>query len=183
MTLKLIGISGSLRAASYNSMLVREAARVFGDCEFEMANIRFPLFDEDLEAQGIPADVTYLSDKIKAADAVIIATPEYNKNLSGSLKNALDWLSRTKPQPWRAKPVAILSAASGGTGGVRAQYSLRHCMTTFNPRILQAPEIMIAAAGKAFDKHGHLIDEKTIQFLTKQMHALKAEIELAKFVG
>ncbi len=180
MTLKLIGISGSLRAASYNSMLVAEAARLFGECDFEMANIRFPLFDEDLEAEGIPAGVTALSDKIKAADAVIIATPEYNKNLSGSLKNALDWLSRTKPQPWRGKPVAILSAASGGTGGVRAQYSLRHCMTTFNPRILQAPEVMIAFAGKAFDPNGQLSDPKTVNFLTKQMDALKAEITLSK---
>lgn len=176
MTLKLIGISGSLRAASFNSMLVREAARAFGDCEFEMANIRFPLFDEDLEVNGIPVEVTTLADKIRDADAVVIATPEYNKNLSGSLKNALDWLSRTKPQPWRNKPVAILSAAAGGTGGVRAQYSLRHCMTTFNPHILQAPEVMIAFAGKAFDENGQLHDEKTVNFLTKQMDALKAEI-------
>lgn len=178
MTLKLIGISGSLRAASYNSMLVREAARLFGDCDFEMANIRFPLFDEDLEANGIPAEVTALHGKIKAADAVVISTPEYNKNLSGSLKNALDWLSRVRPGAWAKKPVAILSASDGGTGGVRAQYSLRHCMTTFNPRILQAPEVMIAFANKAFDENGHLIDEKSVRFLTRQMDALKAEIAL-----
>ena len=180
MAFKLIGISGSLRKASYNSMLVIEAARLFGECGFEMANIRFPLFDEDLEVSGIPTEVTDLANQIRGADAVIIATPEYNKNLSGSLKNALDWLSRTKPQPWARKPVAILSAASGGTGGVRAQYSLRHCLTTFNPRILQAPEVMIAFAGKAFDENGHLSDEKTRNFLNKQMDALKVEIALSK---
>ncbi len=177
MTLKLIGISGSLRAGSFNTMLVHEAARCFGECDFEMTNIRFPLFDEDLEAKNFPAEVTALAEKISQADAVVIATPEYNKNLSGSLKNALDWLSRTKPQPWARKPVAILSAAAGSTGGVRAQYSLRHCMTTFNPRILQAPEIMIAFAGKAFDETGRLVDEKSVQYLTRQMDALKAEIK------
>ncbi len=177
MTLKLIGLSGSLRAASYNTMLVHEAARCFGQCDFQLANIRFPLFDEDLEPQNFPKEVTALADKIKAADAVIIATPEYNKNLSGSLKNALDWLSRVRPQPWLEKPVAILSASSGATGGVRAQYSLRHCMTPFNPRILQAPEVMIAFAGKAFDDSGQLSNEKTLRFLTRQMDALRAEIE------
>ena len=176
MTLKLIGMSGSLREASYNTMLVREAGRLFGQCDFEMANIRFPLFDEDLEAEGIPTEVTLLHSQISEADAVVISTPEYNKNLSGSLKNALDWLSRVRPQPWVRKPVAILSASDGGTGGVRAQYSLRHCMTTFNPRILQAPEVMIAFAGKAFDENGHLIDEKSVRFLTRQMDALRAEI-------
>ena len=174
--LNLLGISGSLRAASYNTYLLHEAARCFGDCTFEMANIRLPLFDEDLEAEGIPADVITLHSQILAADAIIIATPEYNKNLSGSLKNALDWLSRVKPQPWAGKPVAITSAAAGGTGGVRAQYSLRHCMTTFNPRILQAPEIMIAGAGKAFDDDGRLVDARTVSFLATQMDALKAEV-------
>jgi len=176
MTLKLVGLSGSLRTASYNSMLLHEAARAFGDCEFEMGNIRFALFDEDLEAKGMPADVITLARKIRDADAVLIATPEYNKNLSGSLKNALDWLSRTRPQPFLHKPVAIMSAAAGGTGGVRAQYSLRHCMTTFDTRILQAPEIMISFASKAFDKNGRLNDEKTVAYLTRQMDALKAEI-------
>lgn len=177
MTVKLIGLSGALRAASYNTMLVKEAARCFGECDFEMADIRFPLFDEDMEDQNFPDTVTALADKIRAADAVIIATPEYNKNLSGVLKNALDWLSRSKPQPWLQKPVAILSASTGATGGVRAQYSLRHCMTTFNPRILQAPEVMIASAAKAFDDAGRLTDEKTLRFLTRQMDALRAEIK------
>ncbi|MCF6304876.1 MAG: NAD(P)H-dependent oxidoreductase [Rhodobacteraceae bacterium] len=176
MTIKLIGLSGSLRAASYNTMLVHEAARCFSDCDFEMANIRFPLFDEDLEENSFPEEVIALADKIRAADAVIITTPEYNKNLSGSLKNALDWLSRTKPQPWVQKPVAIMSTSTGATGGVRAQYSLRHCMTTFNPRILNAPEVMIPFASKAFDDTGQLTDEKTLRFLTRQMDALKTEI-------
>jgi len=111
-----------------------------------------------------------------AADAVIISTPEYNSNISGALKNALDWLSRGKPNPWAGKPVAILSAAAGRSGGARTQFSLRNCMTPFNPHILQGPEVMIAAAGKAFDDGGQLDNEFSIKSLTKLMDALRAEI-------
>lgn len=106
---------------------------------------------------------------------MIISTPEYNSNISGVLKNALDWLSRSNPHPWAGKPVAIMSAAARRSGGARAQFSLRNCMTPFNPRILQGPEVMIAAAGKAFDEDGRLINEFSIKSLTKLMDALRAE--------
>ena len=175
--MKLLGISGSLRAHSYNTMLLTEAARIFAPDDYIIADLRMPLFDEDLkEAEGIPAPVQKLHDQISAADAVIIATPEYNKNLSGVLKNALDWVSMVKPAAWAQKPVAILSASTGATGGVRAQYSLRHCMTTFNPRILQAPEVMIAHADQAFDEKGQLSNERTQKLLGRQMEALRAEV-------
>lgn len=173
--MKLLGISGSLRANSYNTMLLAEAARIFAPESYTLANLNLPLFNEDIADK--PEAVLKLHADIAAADAVIIATPEYNKNLSGVLKNALDWVSMVRPAVWAGKPVAILSASSGITGGVRAQYSLRHCMTTFNPRILQAPEVMIAFASKAFDENGHLIDEKSVRFLTRQMDALRAEID------
>lgn len=175
---KLLGISGALRKESHNTVLVNEAARLFAPDTFVMADLHFPLFDGDIEdADGIPAAVQKLHAQIKAADAVVISTPEYNKNLSGVLKNALDWLSRERPQPWTGKPVAIMSASSGRAGGERAQYSLRHCMTPFNPRILQGPEIMIAAAGKAFDENGRLVNEFSTKSLTKLMDALRAETE------
>jgi len=91
---KLLGISGSLRKASTNTMLVREAARLFGPADFTMADIRMPLYDGDLEeASGIPAEAMTLHGQIRDADAIIISTPEYNKNLPGVLKNALDWVS------------------------------------------------------------------------------------------
>ena len=93
-------------------MLMLEAQRFFDPAEFIDANIRFPLYDGDLEtAEGIPAAVQVLADQIATADAIVIAGPEYNKAMSGVLKNALDWISRTKGTPWRDKPVAILSAA------------------------------------------------------------------------
>ena len=94
---KLLGISGSLRAGSYNTMLVREAARVFAPDEFSFADLRLPLYDGDLEARGMPESVLTLCDQIRAADAIVISTPEYNKNPSGVLKNALDWVSRVRP--------------------------------------------------------------------------------------
>ena len=172
--MKLLGISGSLRAKSYNTMVLTEAARLFAPSAYTLADLNLPLFNEDIAEK--PGAVLKLHADILAADAVIIATPEYNKNLSGVLKNALDWVSMVRPAAWAAKPVAILSASSGVTGGVRAQYSLRHCMTTFNPRILQAPEVMIGNVGEAFNENGELRDTRTLTLLTKQMEALRAEV-------
>ena len=112
----LLGISGALRRDSTNTRLLREAARLYGG-PFELADIRFPLYDGDAEAaEGVPTSVQAVADKIGAASAVVVATPEYNQSLSGVLKNALDWISRVDGNPWRGKPVAILSAAAGRTG-------------------------------------------------------------------
>jgi chromate reductase len=95
--------------------------------------------------------VIRLRDQIAAADAVIISTPEYNKALSGVLKNALDWISRTDSNPWRDKPVAIMSSAAGRAGGERAQYSLRLCLTPFRPHLLTGPELCLAQGPDQFD--------------------------------
>ena len=115
--LTLLGIPGALRAASTNRLLLAEARRAFGAATQTEADLRLPLYDGDLEdAHGIPPEVQRLADQIAAADAIVIATPEYNKSLPGVLKNALDWVSRTKGGPWRDKPVAIISAADGRGG-------------------------------------------------------------------
>jgi len=176
MTPTLLGLCGALRAASTNRLLMLEAARAFGECTFIDANLRLPLYDGDLEAQGLPPEVQTLADQIAAADAVVIATPEYNKNLSGVLKNALDWVSRTKGAPWRDKPVAILSAAAGRAGGERSQFSLRHCLTPFRPRLLPGPEVFIANSGEAFDTSGHLKDDRAQKGLTDLMQLLRSEV-------
>ena len=114
------------------------------------------------------------TDQIKAADAVVISTPEYNKGPSGALKNALDWVSRTDGTPWAAKPVAVMSAAAGRAGGERAQMVLRGFMVPFRPHILQGPEIHLAASYEAFDEIGCLMGEMYIQALTALMPALRA---------
>ena len=175
--IRVLGISGSLRADSANTKLVREAARLFGDCNFELGDIDLPLYDGDAEAaKGIPAEVQMLSDMIGVADAVIISTPEYNKGPSGALKNALDWVSRTEGRPWAGKPVAVMSAAAGRAGGERAQMVLRGFMVPFRPRILQGPEIHLADCANQFDADGHLTGETYVRELTTLMQALAAEI-------
>lgn len=171
----LLGISGSLRKGSTNTMLMHNAARIFGPDTFIEGDINFPLFNADLQdAEGIPPEVQKLADQISAADAVIIATPEYNKALSGVLKNALDWVSRTEGNPWKDKPLAIMSAAGGRAGGERSQFSLRLAMTSFRPRILQGPELMVAGSSKEFDESGTLTSERYIKTLRELMDELHA---------
>lgn len=173
----LVGISGSLRHDSTNTKLVREAARVFDPATFIEADIRFPLFDADMqERDGVPDAVMTLAQQIKDADAVVISTPEYNKGISGSLKNALDWLSRTGVAPWTDKPVAILSAAAGRAGGERTQMMLRYCMVAFRPRILQGPEVFIADSSNQFDENGRLTNEFGATLLAELMDGLKREV-------
>ncbi len=158
-------------------MLVREAARLFGECEFVFADLRFPLYDGDLEkAEGLPPEVERLIAEIDAADAIVISTPEYNANVSGVLKNALDWISRKKPMPLGGKPVAIMSAAAGRAGGVRSQFSLRHCLTPFRPRVIQGGEVGVAAASKQFDEAGRLTNEISEKDLARLMGELRAMI-------
>ena len=182
--LTLLGICGALRAASTNRLLLGECRRAFAPATYQEANLRLPLFDEDLEiGEGIPTGVQRLADQVAAADAIVICTPEYNKALPGVLKNALDWISRTKGGPWTGKPTAILSAADGRAGGERSQYSLRLCLTAFRPRLLTAPEVTIAHSRDAFSPDGKLKEERSANQVTALMDALRAEAELLKNKG
>ncbi|MGM0586467.1 MAG: NADPH-dependent FMN reductase [Pseudomonadota bacterium] len=185
MSVRLLGLSGALRRGSTNTLLAREALRVFRQLapgtETEIGDLRMPLYDGDLEDEhGLPPEAQALIGRIRAADGVVISTPEYNKNLPGVLKNALDWVSRERPMALTGKPVAILSAAAGRAGGERSQFSLRHCLTPFNPRVLQGPEVMIADSRNAFDDAGRLKDERGAKMLRQLMETLRDEIELAK---
>ena len=140
----LVGLCGALRSDSTNRKLMHEAARLFAPAAFTELDLRFPLFDEDVQnAEGIPEQVQLAADRIASADAVLVVTPEYNKGISGVLKNALDWISRTESTPWRDKPVALLSAAAGRAGGERAQNMARLCLSPFRPRLLTGPEMML----------------------------------------
>jgi chromate reductase, NAD(P)H dehydrogenase (quinone) len=178
--LTLLGIAGALRAASTNRLLLAECRAAFQPETYLEADLRLPLFDEDLEvATGIPAPVQALADQIAAADAIVICTPEYNKALPGVLKNALDWVSRTKGDPWQGKPTAILSAAEGRAGGERSQFSLRLCLNAFRPRLLTGPEVMIAHSRKAFDAEGRLLDAGSARLVAALMDALRAEVSRA----
>lgn len=172
--LKLVGLCGSLRKASTNRLLMLEAVRRFGDAEFVEGDLRLPLYDGDVEAEsGIPAEVQALADQIAAADAVIVATPEYNKGISGVLKNALDWVSRTKGAPWANKPVALMSAAAGRAGGERTQNMARLCLTPFRPLLITGPEVMVAATAQQWDDQGRLINELNAKALDELMQLLR----------
>lgn len=175
---KLLGISGSLRTDATNTKLIREAARLFGDATYVEADLNIPLYNgDDEDRDGLPAAVQTLVQQITEADAVLISTPEYNAGITGILKNALDWVSRSKPTPWAGKPVAVMSAAAGRAGGIRAQTMLRNCMTPFNVRLVAASEVAIASSGKEFDENGQLINERYQVSVSRLMDALKAEIE------
>lgn len=173
----LLGISGSLRAGATNRKLLREAARLFGECSYVEADLMMPLYDADLEREdGIPDAAVTIAGQIAEADAVIISTPEYNKAPPGALKNALDWVSRVKGNPWADKPVAVMSASSGRSGGERSQVILRAYMVAFRPRILQGPEIHLAACHEQFDDNGVLISDVYAKELSELMQALRAEL-------
>lgn len=173
----LLGLSGALRAEATNRYLIRNAARVFGPCEYLEGDLNLPLYDGDLEAaEGIPDAVLTLANQIAAADAVVISTPEYNKMLTGVLKNALDWVSRVKPGPWAGKPVAVMSAAAGRAGGERAQVSLVAAMTPFQPNLIIGPEVAVAGSSDEFDAEGRLTNERYEANLTKLMAKLRAAI-------
>lgn len=172
----LVGLCGALRRASTNRMLLHEAARAFAPDRFVEGDLDLPLYNGDIEAEGIPAKVMALVEAIRDADAVIIACPEYNKALSGVMKNALDWISRTKPSPLRDKPLAIMSAADGRAGGERSQFALRLCLVPFRARVLPGPELLVAQASQQFDAEGRLVAESYRKVLDELMEGLRSEI-------
>lgn len=159
--MNILGISGSLRAKSFNSALLRVAASVAPEgINVEIADIRdIPLYDDDVYAEGFPEAVETLRAQVRAADGLLIATPEYNYSIPGVLKNAIDWVSRPPEQPFDGKPVALIGAAAGAMGTARSQYHLRQVFVFLNGHVLNKPELMIPAAHNAFDENGELPDE------------------------
>lgn len=173
---KILGLSGSLRAGSYNTMLMNEAIRAFGPDHYQLADLRLPLYDGDLESQGIPAEVTSLCEQIAWADALVLSSPEYNKGPSGVMKNALDWISRVRPMPTENKPTVVLSAANGISGGQRAKSHMYLYLIPFKVRLITDPEVNIGAASSKFDADGRMTDEAGQKFLGQLMGALKDAI-------
>ncbi|MFM7227974.1 MAG: NADPH-dependent FMN reductase [Betaproteobacteria bacterium] len=170
----ILGISGSLRQGSLNTAALRSCAALLPDgVTFSLADLAaVPLYNEDLRVQGLPPSVQQLREQIKAADAIVIATPEYNYSFPGVLKNAIDWASRPPEQPFDGKPIALIGATPGGLGTSRAQYQLRQVFIYLNGHVLNRPEVMISAAPSKFDADGKLVDETTTENLRKLLTAL-----------
>jgi chromate reductase len=160
---KVLGFAGSLRKDSYNRSALRAAGELLPAGmtleTYDLAPI--PLFNEDVERDGFPAAVLEFKQRIASADALLIATPEYNYSIPGVLKNAIDWVSRPPGQsPLTGKPLAIMGASSGYFGSVRAQNHLRQICVLFNMHPVNAPEVFISGATSKFDANGVLTDEK-----------------------
>jgi chromate reductase len=173
---RVITICGSLRQGSFNRMLTN-VLQSLAPAEMTITaspSIEMPLYNADVQAQGIPAPVTALADAVRAADGVIVVTPEYNFTIPGGLKNAFDWISRLKDQPFVNKPVAIQSASGGPVGGARMQYDMRKMMVFLDAITLNKPEIFVSMAQTKFDeKTGELKDETTRNFIKQQLEAFE----------
>lgn len=184
-SLNIVGLCGSLRAGSHNRMALRLAGESLGEnVEFNVLEWRdVPAFDSDLMATGFPEQVKALGERIRQADGVVIATPEYNFTLPGMFKNTIDWLSRLDNQPFTGKPVAILSAATGPLGGARVQYDLRRVFMFLNAMPLVKPEVFIGAASTKFDADGRCTDETTRKFVGDQMRAFRQWIDTVKKIS
>ena len=180
---EIVAISGSLRQGSYNSALLRAAVSLAPrDCKVSIDSIDgIPLYHGDEEAEnGVPAPVKALQDRIAAADGLLIATPEYNNSIPGVLKNAIDWLSRppdTIGRVFRHCPVGIIGATPGGFGTVHAQTAWLPVTRTLGLRPWFGARVMVAGAGKAFDDHGELVDERQREQLEAYMKGFAAFVE------
>jgi chromate reductase len=173
---KILGFAGSLRKGSYNRALLRAALELVpGDAELEIFDLNgISLFNQDLENQ--PSEkLKEFKAKIKAADAVLIATPEYNYSIPGVLKNAIDCASRPYgDNAFEHKPVAIMGASIGMTGSARAQYHLRQCFVFLTCFALNHPEVMVPFAQEKIDKDGKLTDQKTKEKIRELLESLVA---------
>lgn len=174
--MKVLGISGSLRKGSYNTMALRAAQRLApaAGVELSIADIApIPLYNDDVRVAGEPAAVTALKAQVRAADALLIVTPEYNFSIPGVLKNTLDWLSRPPEPPVEGKTVAIMGASPGQVGTARVQYHLRQVMVFMNAFVVNKPEVFINHCAGKFNAEGELTDEATAKVITELLVSLK----------
>src|SRR4029453_18026990 len=176
--LDVLVICGSLRKGSYNAALARTlpalappGMKLRDAPPFE----RFPIYNFDIQnATGFPAEVNTWADAIRSADGLIIVSPEYNWSIPGGLKNAIDWVSRRKDQPFKGNPVALQSAAGGILGGSRMQYHLRQSLTSVDAILFGRPEVIVTFAAQKFDPQTlELKDQTAIDLIKQQLAAFE----------
>ncbi len=175
--IQILGIAGSLRRASYNRGLIRAAADLAPAGTviriLDLADV--PLYNQDVEDAGEPASVVDLKSAIRGADAMLVATPEYNHGVPGVLKNALDWASRPRAtSPLTDKPVAVMGASPGRGATARAQTQLRDAFVFTGACVMPLPELLVGAAASHFDADGNLTDPEIQSGLVKLVEALRA---------
>jgi chromate reductase len=182
--IKLVAFVGSLRQGSFNRMALHAfIERLPAGVSIENVEIGdWPLYNFDIQAKGFPEKVEAAQKAMLAADGIVLVTPEYNYGVSGVLKNAIDWLSRTTPQPFAAKPIAIFGAAGGVLGTARAQYQLRQMLIFLDGRPVNKPEVMIGQAQNKF-VDGKLTDEMAGKLLSELGASLLLAIRHARHVA
>ena len=173
-SIHILAIAGSLRKASHNLSLLKAASRLLPPGVtleiFDLASI--PLFNMDDKVEGEPEVIRDFKERIAQADALLIATPEYNASIPGVLKNAIDWASHPRSQsPLLGKPLAILGAG-GRSGTAHAQRHLREIASHLDMRLLESPQVLVARAWEKFDQQGNLIDPVVRQQVEDLLHAL-----------
>jgi chromate reductase len=176
LPVKIVGIAGSLRRGSYNRLALRAARELVPEgASLEAIDLPdLPGFDQDREKEP-PSAVVELKAKVRAADAVLFVTPEYNYSVPGVLKNAIDWLSRPYgDSAWSGKPAAVMGASVGLFGTARAQYHLRQTLVFLDMPTVNQPEVMIGSAHKRFDESGALTDETSRKLVSQLLAALVA---------
>lgn len=173
---KIVGIAGSLRKASWNRGLIRAAMEQLPD-GVEMVELDLglvPLFNQDVEDQGDPPSVIALKDVIRLADALLIATPEYNNGMTGVLKNAIDWSSRpARSSVLRDKPTAVIGVSPGAGAAARAQQQVRDALIYTGGCVLPEPELLIGGALDKFDADGNVTDPKLREQVAQVAAALR----------
>jgi chromate reductase len=173
---RVLGLCGSLRKASYNHGLLVASAELLlqRNARLEIPDLTgLPEFNEDVELQSPPAPVDALKAAIAEADVLLFATPEYNYSLPGWFKNVLDWVSRPpSTTPLRHKPAGILTASAGERGGARAQLSLRAALVFTDTYVMARPELFVGKAGTRFTAEGRLSDPATGEELSRYLDAL-----------
>ncbi len=172
--IKILGIVGSLRKASYNHAALKAAQELLpADVVLDLIELHgIPVFNQDQEME-LPAAVLEFKQRILAADAILFATPEFNYSVPGALKNAIDWASRPfGKSAWTGKPAALMGASPGSLGTARAQYHLRQILVAFGMPVVSQPEVMIANAAQRFDPDGRLTDAPTREHIQKLLIAL-----------
>ncbi|MDB5703950.1 MAG: reductase [Sphingomonas bacterium] len=185
MALRLVGISGSLRRHSYNAGLLRaaQAAMPEGTSLAIHSIAGVPLYNADVEAEGIPDAVTVLKDAVAEADGVLLVTPEYNNGVPGVFKNAIDWMSRPAsdiPRVFGGKPVALIGASPGGFGTILSQNGWLPTLRTLGTELWTGGRLMVAKAGAVFDEEGNLVDDAIRERLTHFVAAFAESISESK---
>ncbi|MEM1086613.1 MAG: NADPH-dependent FMN reductase [Pseudomonadota bacterium] len=172
MTKQIATLVGSARDGSLNQRLFKAVQDMMADdmSLFQIEGMRnLPIYSQEIEERGMPGEVTQMADQIRAADALMIITPEYNYSIPGPLKNQIDWMSRVEDQPFEAKPVSLMSCSPSPMGGVRAQYHLRDVFVALGGRLVNRPEVAVADAQNRLSEDGKITHDQTKEIVERHL--------------